>query len=207
MMFQGFRGEAQRIFFQQCARRRLDLSVCVYAHMGRRGRSRGTADGAAAALAGYQLPCEADAAAASDVHALLIATVPGDDTAFAPLLAALRQIRGAAVCAAVGTPDTLVTIARPFPALFAGYRVAGLASGRGWAHLAEFASRWVGLIDKSENASHPDYPYFSQFRRSARDGFTAANSEFRPMEELSRRRIKPAWIQYFNARAALHTRR
>ena len=92
------------------------LSVCVYAHMGRRGRSRGTADGAAAAPAGYQLPCEADAAAASDVHALLIATVPGDDTAFAPLLAALRQIRGAAVCAAVGTPDTLVTIARPFPA-------------------------------------------------------------------------------------------
>ncbi|EOD05103.1 hypothetical protein EMIHUDRAFT_220179 [Emiliania huxleyi CCMP1516] len=35
----------------------------------------------------------------------------------------------------------------------AGYRVAGLASGRGWAHLAEFASRWVGICVSFRSAN------------------------------------------------------
>jgi len=57
---------------------------------------------------------------------------------------------------------------------------------------------------KGGDPSHPDYAYFSQFRSDSRDGFQPSpNSDYRPMEELLRRRIKPAWIQYFNMSSVL----
>ena len=57
------------------------------------------------------------------------------------------------------------------------------------------------FLPSGGDPSHPDYAYFSQFRSDSRDGFQPSpNSDYRPMEELLRRRIKPAWIQYFNVR-------
>jgi len=116
--------------------------------------------------------CEGNQGAGMDIPLVLVATVTGRDAAPAALARMLNIVPG--------------------------YRIRGSASSAGWLHLSEFAQRWLVLRDKGERPSNPDYIYFSQFRSTERDGFSERNSDFRPLAELLRRRIKPAWVHFFN---------
>ncbi|KAL1519085.1 hypothetical protein AB1Y20_003352 [Prymnesium parvum] len=85
------------------------------------------------------------------------------------------------------------------------HRVRGYTASAGWLHLSEFAQRWIELRRKMTEPSNPDFEYFSQFRRHPRDGFPSSSpdSDFRSLDELLRRRIKPAWFQVFNLSSML----
>ena len=54
------------------------------------------------------------------------------------------------------------------------------------------------MREKGEQSNNSHFAYFSQFRSTPRDGFASPDSDFRPIEELMRYRIKPAWYHYFN---------
>ena len=118
--------------------------------------------------------CQANPDAGADTSALLIATMPGRDAGTSALVHGLNRLPGVAV--------------------------RGGAGANGWMHLAEFAQRWIGIRRKMEVPTDPDYAYFSQFRRSPKDGFAASapHSDFRSLDELLRRKIKPAWFHFFN---------
>ena len=118
--------------------------------------------------------CQADPSAGSDAPAVLIATVPGRDAGTSALVHALNTLPG--------------------------FGVRGFASGAGWMHLSEFSQRWIGIRRKMEDANDPDHAYFEQFQYSRKDGFppSAEGSDFRSLDELLRRKIKPAWYHFFN---------
>ena len=118
--------------------------------------------------------CQANPSAGADVPALLIATVPGRDAGTFALVQALNTLPG--------------------------FGVRGFASGAGWMHLSEFTQRWISIRRKIEEPSDPDHAYFSQFQYSRKDGFppSAKGSDFRSLDELLRRKIKPAWYHFFN---------
>ena len=118
--------------------------------------------------------CQADPSAGSDAPALLIATVPGRDAGTSALVHALNTLPG--------------------------FGVRGFASGAGWMHLSEFSQRWIGIRRKMEDVNDPDHAYFEQFQYSRKDGFppSAKGSDFRSLDELLRRKIKPAWYHFFN---------
>lgn len=82
-----------------------------------------------------------------------------------------------------------------------GYRIHGFAAGDGWVHLSEFAQRWHTLREKVTNRKHPEHIHFSQFHSSKHDAIAPEvdGSDFRSLPELVRRKIKPAWYQFFNA--------
>lgn len=81
-----------------------------------------------------------------------------------------------------------------------GYQFGGLATGNGWVHLSEFAQRWLTMREKMTSVDHPDFIHFSQFIASANDVMRSEvmDTDFRPESELIRRKVKPAWVQYFN---------
>lgn len=118
--------------------------------------------------------CQADPSAGSDAPAVLIATVPGRDAGTSALVQALNALPG--------------------------FGVRGFASGAGWMHLSEFTQRWIGIRRKMEDPNDPDHAYFEQFQYSRKDGFppSAEHSDFRSLDELLRRKIKPAWYHFFN---------
>ena len=118
--------------------------------------------------------CQADPSAGSDAPAVLIATVPGRDAGTSALVHALNTLPG--------------------------FGVRGFASGAGWMHLSEFSQRWIGIRRKMEDPNDPDHAYFEQFQYSRKDGFppSAQGSDFRSLDELLRRKIKPAWYHFFN---------
>ena len=65
-------------------------------------------------------------------------------------------------------------------------------------HLFEFARTWRRLRLKATEVGKPDYTYFSQFMSAPTDHAFADDTDFRPLEELLRRKLKPAWFHYFN---------
>ena len=107
-------------------------------------------------------------------NALLVATVPGRDSGAGVLANMINSI--------------------------SGHHVRGFAASAGYVHLAEFSHRWLNMREKMTDPNNPDYAYFSQFRLQPRDGFASSNpdSDFRSMQELIRRRIKPAWFHFYN---------
>ena len=118
--------------------------------------------------------CQTNPDTGADASALLIATMPGRDAGTSALVHGLNTLPGISV--------------------------RGGASANGWMHLAEFTQKWIGIRRKMEEPTDPDYAYFSQFRRSSKDGFAASapHSDFRSLDELLRRKIKPAWFHFFN---------
>jgi hypothetical protein len=119
------------------------------------------------------LPCDRFPGHGSVARPVLVATVAGHDTGATVLWQALASV-----------PD---------------HHMHGYAPGSEWVNLAEFAQRWILMHEKMTNPGHPDFTHFSQFISSERDGFSPEpDSTFRPLPELLRRKIKPAWYQLFN---------
>ena len=120
------------------------------------------------------LRCEADPLHGLESPVVLLATIPGRDTGAGVMANMINNIDG--------------------------YHLRGFAASAGFVHISEFTQRWIDMREKMTDPANPDYAYFSQFRQHARDGFSSSNpnSDFRSMEELMRRRIKPAWYHFYN---------
>ena len=119
-------------------------------------------------------PCSASADYGMTTRAVMVATVAGRDT-------------GANV------------VGRMLNAI-PGYKLGGFTAGNGWVQLAEFAQRWLTLREKMTNPGHSEYAHFSQFIATNDDGVAPEipDSDFRAEGELLRRKVKPAWLQFFN---------
>ena len=102
--------------------------------------------------------------------------------------------------ATVAGPGTGGAVVDSLLGSMSGYQFGGLAAGSGWVHLSEFAQRWLTMREKMTSVSHPDFIHFSQFIATANDVLESKvkDTDFRPEAELIRRKVKPAWVQYFN---------
>ena len=120
-------------------------------------------------------PCELDPTHLASTRAVMLATVQGRDG-------------GAVVVAHLMNS-------------MSGFRVKNFAAGDKWVHLAEFGQRWLTMREKMTNPAHEDHAHFSQFIASPNDGIapTSQDTDFRAMDELIRRKIKPAWYHFFNS--------
>lgn len=119
-------------------------------------------------------PCDHSTVHLANTRAIMVATVQGRDTG------------------AIVTAHLLNSVS--------GYRVKNFAAGDGWVHLAEFGQRWLTMRKKMTEPDHADFPHFSQFLASPRDGIAPGvpDTDFRAMDELVRRKIKPAWLHFYN---------
>ena len=106
----------------------------------------------------------------------------------------------AVMVATVKGPDTGASVVASILHSMPSYHFQGFVPGNGWVHLDEFAQRWLTLREKMTNPANPDYIHFSQFVATPDDGIAPdiEDSDFRTEAELFRRKVKPAWIQYFN---------
>ena len=106
----------------------------------------------------------------------------------------------AVMVATVKGPDTGASVVANILDSMPSYHFQGFVPGNGWVHLDEFAQRWLTLREKMTNPANPDYIHFSQFVATPDDGIAPdiEDSDFRTEAELFRRKVKPAWIQYFN---------
>ena len=119
--------------------------------------------------------------------------------------ASIRAVLVATVTGAGTSRDTGASALSRLLNELPGYQVRGFSAGAGWVHLSEFSRRWLVMRDKMTNPRHPEWVHFSQFHAADDDVFApeAADTDFRPLAELLRRRIKPAWYQLFNTSKVL----
>jgi len=100
--------------------------------------------------------------------------------------------------------DAGTSVLRNLLNAFPGHYMHSYAAGSGWVHLSEFGQRWLLMRNKMTNPTDHDFIHFSQFVSKFDDGFSPSqNTDFRTMQELVRRKIKPAWMQLFNTTTML----